>query len=141
MARRKSQSFGETIRARRRQLDWTQEEVAREVGTSVPYIVLLESDKRRPSDGLLGRLADALGLDRSQLFFLANPEAKALLREEPNEGASAWDQFRNDERLQRMYDVSEQEMEILSRVAMMGEVRGARDFVFILNTVRQALSG
>lgn len=29
---------------------------------------------------------------------------------------------------------------MLSQVALMGEVRSVRDFVYILNTVRQALS-
>jgi hypothetical protein len=36
--------------------------------------------------------------------------------------------------------VTTQEMEMLARVALMGEVRSTRDFLYILNTVRQALT-
>jgi len=139
MIRTKPQTFGELLRERRRQLDLTQEEIARDIQTSVPYIGLLETDKRRPSDVILSRLADVLGLDRGELFFMVNPQAKEMLKQSQDAGASAWEQFRKDERLRRMHKVSEQEMEILSRVALMGEVRGVRDFVYILNTVRQAL--
>ena len=32
-------------------------------------------------------------------------------------------------------------MEVLSQVALMGEVRSAEDFLFILRTIRHALEG
>jgi transcriptional regulator with XRE-family HTH domain len=137
----KPMTFGELIRDRRRQLDLTQEEVAREIETSIPYIGLLESDKRRPSDAIVSKLADVLGLDRGELFFMVNPAAKELLQSQQTQAAnSAWEEFRNDERLRRVHKITPQELEILSRVALMGEVRTVRDFVYILNTVRQALA-
>jgi hypothetical protein len=34
--------------------------------------------------------------------------------------------------------MTDQEMQTLSQVALMGEVRSSRDFLFILNTIRQA---
>ena len=79
MARTKERSFGQVLRDRRRQLDLTQEEVARRIKTSTPYIGHLESAKRHPSDKIVTRLAEVLGLDRRELFFLANPRAQALL--------------------------------------------------------------
>src|SRR5260370_21372234 len=86
MARTKERSFGQVLRDRRRQLDLTQEEVARRIKTSTPYIGHLESAKRHPSDKIVTRLAEVLGLDRRELFFLANPRAHALLTPEPEAG-------------------------------------------------------
>ena len=124
MARIKERTFGQVIRERRRQLDLTQEEVARRVKTSTPYVGHLESGKRHPSDKILTRLAEVLGLDRRELFFLANPRAQALLSPEVETPAeSAWDDFRKNEQLRRVHNVTSSEMEMLSRVALLGDVR------------------
>ena len=140
MARAKTRSFGQVIRERRRQLDMTQEEVARRIRTSIPYIGHLESAKRHPSEKVLVRLAQVLGLEPRDLFFLANPGTKVLFSEEPkSRGASAWDSFAKDHNVRKVHNISDQEMETLSQVAMMGEVRSSRDFVFILNSIRQSL--
>lgn len=140
MARNKERNFGQVIRDRRRQLDLTQEDVARRIKTSTPYVGHLESGKRHPSDKIVSRLAEVLGLDRRELFFLANPRAQALLTPE-DEAAdnSAWEEFRHSEQMRRIHNISTEEMEMLSRVALMGEVRSPRDFVYILTTIRQAL--
>jgi transcriptional regulator with XRE-family HTH domain len=141
MARAKARTFGRVVRERRRQLDLTQEEVARRISTSTPYVGHLESGKRHPSDRVVNKLSDVLGLDKRELFFMANPEARALLHPQQQTGASlsAWDDFRKDERLRRIHAVTTEEMEMLSRVALMGDVRGPRDFIYILNTIRHAL--
>ena len=139
MPKGKERNFGQVIRDRRRQLDLTQEEVARRIKTSTPYVGHLESGKRHPSDKIVSRLAEVLGLDRRELFFLANPRAQALLT--PREEAatnSAWEEFRRNEQLRRIHNVTNEEMEALSRVALMGEVRSQRDFIYILNPIRQA---
>src|SRR5271155_6062281 len=94
----KTRSFGEVIRERRRQLELTQEEVALQIETSIPFIGHLEANKRRPSEATVTKLADALGLDRGELFFLANPEAKALLQPPKSNSNSAWEEFKSDER-------------------------------------------
>lgn len=140
MPRSKERNFGQVIRERRRQLDLTQEEVAHRIKTSTPYVGHLESGKRHPSDKILTRLAEVLGLDRRELFFLANPRAQALLS--PETAATsipAWEDFRKNEQLRRVHSISNEEMEMLSRVALLGEVRSARDFIYILNTVRHAV--
>jgi len=140
MARGKEHSFGQVIRERRRQLDLTQEEVAHRIKTSTPYVGHLESGKRHPSDKIVTRLAEVLGLDRRELFFLANPRAQALLSPEAASTAdSAWDDFKNNEQLRRVHNITGGEMEMLSRVALLGDVRSARDFIYILNTVRHAV--
>jgi transcriptional regulator with XRE-family HTH domain len=140
MARTKDRSFGQVIRERRRQLDLTQEEVARRIRTSTPYIGHLESSKRHPSDKIVSRLAEVLGLDRRELFFLANPRAQALLSaHERTPASSAWEEFRRNDQMRRVHNITGEEMEMLSRVALMGDVRSQRDFIYILNTIRQAL--
>lgn len=74
------------------------------------------------------------------MFFLANPRAQALLtpREDTIDN-SAWEDFRKNEQIRRLHNINNEEMEALSRVALMGEVRSQRDFIYILTTIRQAL--
>ena len=131
-------TFGELIRKRRRRLNLTQQQVARRLGVSTPYVGHLEGCKRHPSYRTVQRLADVLGLDQSELFLTANPEAAALLRPngEPQE-SSAWKQFRKTCRTNG--DVAPEEVDLLSRVESMGSVRSPRDFLYVLNSVRQAL--
>src|SRR5258707_10412582 len=119
MARTKERSFGQVLRDRRRQLDLTQEEVARRIKTSTPYVGHLESAKRHPSDKIVTRLAEVLGLDRRELFFLANPRAQALLSPEvESAAASAWDDFKKNAQLRRLHNITGGEMDLLSRVAL-----------------------
>ena len=132
--------FGTVIRARRRQLDLTQEELARRIETSVPYIGHLETGKRHPSEKLVTKLAEVLGLDPRELFFLANPETQRLIsRHQESNGASVWESFCKDESLRKIHNISDQEMQALAGVSRLGEVRDPWDFLFILNTIRQAL--
>ena len=139
-ARVKEPNFGEVIRRRRRELDLTQDELASRIETSTPYVGLLESGKRHPSDQIAMRLAEVLGLDSCKLFFLANPHAQELLSAEPERvGSSAWEQFQNDEQLRRIHNVSNDEMEMLSRVALLGKIHSPRELIHILNTVRHAV--
>jgi len=135
------QRFGSVIRARRRQLDLTQEELARRTRTSVPYIGHLETEKRHPSERMVTRLAEVLALDARDLFFLANPGTKCLIsgNQESNGGASTWEAFCKDESFRKIHNISDQEMQALSGVSLLGKVRDPRDFIFILNTIRQAL--
>ncbi len=134
------QGFGAVIRARRRQIDLTQEELARRIRTSVPYVGHLETGKRHPSEKIVTRLAEVLGLDSRELFFLANPRTKRLIsRNQESNGDSAWGAFRQDEAFRKIHNITEQEMQALSGIALLGEARSPRDFLFILNTIRQAL--
>ena len=54
------QSFGELLRQRRRALDLTQQEVARQIGCSSITLRKLESEERRPSRQMAERLAQVL---------------------------------------------------------------------------------
>jgi transcriptional regulator with XRE-family HTH domain len=133
-------NFGQMIRDRRRQLELTQEELARRIRTSTPYIGHIESGKRHPSDEILTRIADVLGFDRRELFFVANPTTRAMLTPKSRSSdGSAWDEFRNDRQLHQLHQINSRELDMLMQVAMMGEVRSSRDFIYILNTIRQSL--
>ena len=140
-SRNKENAFAQRIRARRRGLDITQEEVARRIGTSTPYVGHLESGKRHPSEKIVVKLADILGIDRAELFLLANPQAEAIISEsgKASSDTSAWNEFRQDGRLQRLHNITSEELSVLSRLALMGNVRSSRDFLFVLNTIRQAI--
>src|SRR5277367_3816374 len=103
-------NFGEVIRDRRRNREMTQQEVASKVGTSTPYVGHLESGKRHPSDQILTRIADVLGFDRRELFFLANPHAKELLHPvEPAKASTAWEEFQRDDQLQKIHGINARE--------------------------------
>jgi transcriptional regulator with XRE-family HTH domain len=140
MAKGNRQDFGQVIRARRRQLGLTQQEIGRRIKTSTPYVGHLEAGKRHPSDKVLSRLAQVLGLDRSELFFLANPQTAELLKLNKSRGEkSAWEEFREDGRTHRAHGITSDEIELLSKVDRMGDVRSSRDFIYILKAIRHAL--
>jgi transcriptional regulator with XRE-family HTH domain len=129
------ETFGNSTKARRR-LNLTQQELAGRIGVSNPHIGHLEASKRRPSDHTLRRLADVLGLEYAEIFLIFHPEAADLLRRHsPPRAVSAWDEFRESYRSH----VDPQEIDMLSRVASMGQVRSPADFLYILNSVRHVL--
>ena len=68
-----------------------------------------------------------LGLDARELFFLANPRTKRLIsrNQEPN-GASTWEAFSKDENFRKIHNISDQEMQALSGVALLGGRKGLR---------------
>jgi transcriptional regulator with XRE-family HTH domain len=139
MARIKERNFGRVLSERRRKLDLTQEGVARRIRTSTAYVGQLESAKRHPSYKIVTRLAEVLGLDRRELFFLANPRALELLSSEAESAADSWKDFNNNEQLRRIHKIRDDEMEMLSGIGLLGEVRSERDFIYILNTVRHVV--
>ena len=130
-----NRNFGEVIRERRRKLNLTQEEVARRIGVSTPFVGHLESCKRHPSDRTVQLLAGVLGIDEGDLFLAANPRAAELLKRPNGQGDDAWKQFRES----NLADAEPEEIDLLSKVASMGQVGSPRDFLYILNSVRQVL--
>jgi transcriptional regulator with XRE-family HTH domain len=119
----------------------TQKEVAHQIGTSATYIGHLELKKRHPSEKVVIELAKVLGFEPRELFFLANPQTETLVsRQASSADSNPWEVFRRDKNLRKIHNINAQEMEFLSRVACMGEVRSPDHFIFILNGIRQALS-
>ena len=113
MAEAKTRSFGRVIRERRRQLDFTQEEVARRIKASVPYIGHLEAAKRHPSRKVVVKLADALGLDAGdcscwpiQRWVPSFPKSRS--RTEPLPGMLS----SKTRLLRKIHNISDPEMEM-----------------------------
>jgi hypothetical protein len=76
----------------------------------------------------VNRLAEVLGLDRRELFFLANPRSQAILSPGPNEDAkSAWEEFRKDEQIRRNHNIWPDDMEMIERLAILGSMRKIRE--------------
>lgn len=139
MTRASLRQFGSLIRDRRRELDMKQDEVARRIGVTAGCIANLEGGTRRPSEKLVAKLADVLALDARELFLYTVPKIACFLSIPKISGEeSAWDRFLTDQVLRDTYNITDEEMEMLSRVALMGDVRSSQDFVFILKSIRRA---
>jgi putative transcriptional regulator len=133
-------TFGHAIRNRRRQLKIKQKDVARQIGATASYIGHLESGRRHPSQTIVSKLAEVLGLPSRELFFIANPRTKLLVSQKPKSPErSAWDAFVRDKTVRKVHNITDQEMTTLEAVASLGDIRSPGDFIYILNAIRQAL--
>jgi transcriptional regulator with XRE-family HTH domain len=140
MVKSRASQFGRLIRERRRLLNLTQEELARRIRVSMPFVGHLETGHRRPSEKTIAKLARVLGLDQRELFLLANPGTRDFWRSVPQDSTgSAWDQFKRNHQLHRAHKISLAEMSMLERAALLGDAETPEDFIFILNTVRRLL--
>ncbi len=136
----KPPALGSLLRQRRRQLDLTQAQVAAKVGCRANYVGYLESGARHPSPTMVVRLAKTLDLDPQELLLLANPQVRAAMTTPFDSRASAWQQFKANKQLHTRNCITRAEIAALERVATLGPVRNQRDFLFILQTIRQALT-
>jgi transcriptional regulator with XRE-family HTH domain len=128
------------LRRRRRQLEMTQQQVARRVNVRANYVGYLERDMRRPSTAVLAKLARVLDLDKEELFFLAHPHVRAFIRKDPSDPPrSAWEEFRANKRLHTRHGITPAELKVLRQVSTLGPVRSSRDYLFLLQVIRQAI--
>src|SRR5260370_19244907 len=88
-------TLGQIIKQKRLELALTQRELANQLGVKASHVAYIESGRRKPSLTLIRRIADALGLDRQQMFLLSHPEAKYLVNQAPESAApnAAWRRF------------------------------------------------
>jgi transcriptional regulator with XRE-family HTH domain len=134
-------AFGEMVRHRRQTLNLTQRQLAQRLGVEGSHIAYLEKGRRRPSLALIKRLADVLEFDRSQLFLLAQPEAKSLLSgtdhaahvEDP---VKAWKRFVNARELHVRYHITPREIQALKQLSMLGYVLAELEFLAVLALIR-----
>ena len=137
-------TLGTVLKDRRALLRLTQRELALRLGVKPSHVAYLETDRRRPSLGLLSRMADVLGLRKESLFALAHPEARSFLgapcdATPPQEQDQAWQEFAGNEALLARHQVKPRELEVLSQVNLLGKVTAPSQFVFVLNAIRQAV--
>ncbi len=138
----KKKTLGGVIKDRREFLRLTQRELATKLGVKASHVAYLENGRRGPSLALLKRLSEVLGARKEDLFLLAHPEAKDLIASNgrAEKGAQdAWRQFAADRALQARYEVTPAELRVLKQVNSLGRVASPRHFLFILNSIRQAV--
>ena len=125
-------------------LRWTQRALALKLGVKPSHVAYLEKNRRRPSLALLSRLADVLGLPKESLFVLAHPEASSLVGT-PRKSApgkdhdQVWQKFAGNKRLLAQHQINPRELKVLAQVNLLGKISAPRQFVFILNAIRQAV--
>jgi hypothetical protein len=83
-------------------------------------------------------------LPKGSLFALAHPEARSFLSTPrdaapPQEHDQAWHEFAGNDALLARHQVKPRELQVLSQVNSLGRVTAPRQFVFILNAIRQAV--
>jgi len=139
MPQAKEHALARLIKERRTDLGLSQRELAGRIGTSPGFISQLEVGRRGLSVKRVAPLAQALSMDQRELFWTVNPGARAIVDKSRDDTLSAWEQFSHNSAVRRSYHIRNDEMELLSCVASLGEVRSAREFIFILNAVRYAV--
>ena len=141
----KKKTLGQVLKAQRETLGLTQRELALKLDVKPSHVAYLEKDRRRPSLGLVGRIANVLGLEKEPLFLLAHPEAGPLLndRREPASAArnpdQVWRDFTGNKAMLARHQIKPNELKVLSQVNLLGKVAAPRQFLFILNAIRQAV--
>ncbi len=86
MARDLTDIFASRLRLARTARSWTQEDLADRVGLSVRYVGKIESRKASPTIAVLGRIAEALDLDPTEL--LSPTTRRGQLHREPRKDRS-----------------------------------------------------
>jgi len=141
----KNKTLGPVLKKQREALGLTQRELARKLNVKPSHVAYLEKDRRRPSLMLLSRLAEVMGLQKEPLFLLAHPEASSLVdssRRAPTphrDPDQVWRDFAGNKALLARYNVKPREMKVLSQVNLLGKITAPRNFLFILNAIRQAV--
>ena len=138
------QTFGKVLKQARLSLGLSQQALARRLGVRASHIGYLEQGRRRPSLTLLNALADTLGVDKERLFLLSHPEAKDLLKDSADKRSNskqpdAWQELLADKAALIRNNVTAKELKVLSHIALLGSVLKPRDYLFILNSIRQAV--
>ncbi len=141
----KKKSLGQVLKGQREILGLTQRELAIKLEVKPSHVAYLEKDRRRPSLGLVSRIANVLGLEKEPLFLLAHPEASVLLTGRRDPAAPSrnpdqvWRDFTGNKAMLARHNVKPRELKVLSQVNLLGKVAAPRQFLFILNAIRQAV--
>ncbi len=131
--------LGPFLKRRRRELGLTQQALSRKLGVRASHIALLENDRRRPSLGLIKRLAVSLGVDGRALLELAYPEIRGLIAPasqpwtRPNR---SWARLFKNSALLTRYRVTHQELEVLRHLSILGGTVTPKRLLAILLLVR-----
>ena len=73
-----------------------------------------------------------------ELFLLAKPKVAELIKTAVAQPAM-WESFLNDKPLHQKHRITSEEMQFLTKVAKLGEIKDRRDLIFILIAVRYVI--
>jgi transcriptional regulator with XRE-family HTH domain len=138
------ETFGKVLKQARQSLGLSQQTLARKLGVRASHVGYLEQGRRRPSLRLLKSLADTLGVDKERLFLLSHPEAKDLIengarKRRDARTRNAFQELVADKAALVRNRVTSNELKVLSHITLLGSVLEPRDYLFILNSIRQAV--
>src|SRR5260370_32968979 len=140
----KKETLGQVLKQRRGAYAYTQRELARKLGVKASHVAYLENGRRRPSLSLLARLADTLELNKQRLFLLTHPEAEGIIGAHRDASPAkpadnACPKCTSNPGMLARHKVTDQELKVLQKVNMLGRVSAPSQFLFILNSIRQAV--
>lgn len=136
------QTFGAILFRRRKELHLTQSRVAGMIGVQPNYIVYLEKGERRPSDKTVRRVAEALDLDKADLYLAANPQVREFLnldddqkwvRDELPEGLQA---LAADDTLRRTAHITDAEIASVATIRFQGQVTRPEQYLALIMNLR-----
>jgi len=135
-------ALGKLLKKRRAGLALSQRALAEQLGVKPSHIAYLESGKRKPSLALMGRLEEALGVSRQQIFLLAHPEAEAVVNPSirvarPKDPADAWHRFASDRPFLKRHGVTRRELRAFKELSLLGYVLSRHQFLAILMMIRE----
>jgi transcriptional regulator with XRE-family HTH domain len=135
-------TLGQVVREARQARELSQRDLAKLLRIEPSHVAYIESGQRNPSLGVLRRIADTLGLNREEIFFLSHPDAKFLLGEpsgsKKKKELNSWQQFVSNRALLRRHKVTPRELKVLREISTLEDVASPRNYLFILNAIRQA---
>jgi len=135
-------TFGQILFRRRKELRLTQSQLARQIGVQPNYIVYLEKGERRPSDRTVRKVADALGLDRGEMYLAANPQIREFLevnddnqvdREELPDGLQA---LLEDIELSAQMGITDDEVALVQHVRFAGRSTTKQQYLSLILNIR-----
>jgi transcriptional regulator with XRE-family HTH domain len=133
-------TLGQLVKKWRKDSNLSQRALARRLRVSSSSISYIERGDRLPSLLLLARIADLIGIEKSSAFILARPDARSILGTgKAKPAANAWLRFAGDRALLARYCVTPSELKVLRQVGKLGRVANPSYFLFVLNSIRQAM--
>jgi transcriptional regulator with XRE-family HTH domain len=136
----KTNTFGGRLLRLRKRAGLSQRELAKILGVQESYVSYIEQNKRKPSLSLLLKAASTIGIDAREAFLLVHPEYESFLgTERKTKREDAWRRFSGNRRVLLRWRVTRSELLFLKRLNTLGTVTDPRSFLFVLNSVRQAL--
>jgi transcriptional regulator with XRE-family HTH domain len=137
-------TLGQVLKHQRQALGLSQRELAERLNVKAAHISYIELGQRRPSLSLFAQIARVLGLERQSLFLLAHPEAGALIGALGKTAGGkkkheVWEDFRTNKSLLARHQVKPSELRVLSQINLLGKIAAPRQFLFVLNSIRQAV--